>query len=294
MTRHRVKLFGSFAVVYLVWSSSFLAGHIGMRDLPPLLFSSGRSLIAGLLLLALALQRGETLPRGRREWTLMAFFALTMLVVANGAAMHGLKHLPSNEVALLNASIALWIAGLGTLGPRGQPLGLRSWAGLLLGFVGVALLVWRGGLQFDAHLGWQAVVLAGAVSWSVGTIVYRNSALQVQPVAFNAALMLLGCAGLFVAGVGAGELREWTWSPRGLWAMLYLAVFSSALSYTAYTWLIRNARTDRVATFAYVNPALATVLGWVVLDEALAPPQLLGMVVVLAGVALVTLPSRVA
>lgn len=294
MTSPRAKFYGSFAIVYLVWGSSFLVSHIGVHALPPLLFSSGRSVVAGVLLFAIARFRGESLPRTAREWGLMAFFALTMIVFSNGPAMHGLQHLPSNEVALLNASIALWIAGLGTLGPKGQPLRLRSWIGLLLGFGGVALLVWRGEFRFDAHLGWQLVVLSGAVVWSIGTIVYRNTPLQIEPVAFNAALMLLGSAGLFVGGALTGELPQWRWNATGLWAMLYMAVFGSALTYTAYAWLIKNARTDRVATFAYVNPAIATVLGWVVLGEALAPPQLLGMVVILAGVALVTLPSRIA
>jgi drug/metabolite transporter (DMT)-like permease len=290
----RARLYGSFAIVYLVWGSSFLAGHIGVQDLPPLLFSAGRSLIAGLLLLVVARYRREALPATRREWQRMVFFALTMIVLSNGAAMHGLQHLPSNEVALLNASIALWIAGLGTIGPRGQPLVPRSWLGLLLGFAGVALLVWRGELRFDAHLGWQVLVLAGAVTWAVGTIVYRNSTILVEPVAFNAALMLLGAAGLFVGGVLKGELAHWQWAASGIGAMLYLAVFGSALTYTAYAWLIKNARTDRVATFAYVNPAIATLLGWIVLGESLGPAQLLGMLVVLAGVALVTLPTRIA
>jgi drug/metabolite transporter (DMT)-like permease len=294
VTSSRATLYGSFAIVYLVWGSSFLVSHIGVHALPPLLFSAGRSLVAGLLLLAVARYRGESLPRSAHDWKLMVFFALTMIVFSNGPAMHALQHLPSNEVALLNASIALWIAGLGTLGPKGQPLRLRSWIGLLLGFSGVALLVWRGDFRVDTRFGWQVLALAGAVVWSVGTIVYRNASLQVEPVAFNAALMLLGSAGLFVGGVVTGELPEWRWSPRGLWAMLYMAIFASALTYTAYAWLIKNARTDRVATFAYVNPTIATVLGWVVLGESLSPPQLVGMAVILAGVALVTLPTRIA
>ena len=294
MKSPRAKLYGSFAVVYLVWGSSFLVSHIGVHALPPLLFSAGRSLLAGVLLLAVARYRGDSLPRSGAEWGLMGFLALTLIVFSNGPVMHALQHLPSNEVALLNSSIALWIAGFGTLGPKGQPLRLRSWIGLLLGFAGVAMLVWRGAFRFDAHLGWQALVLGGSIVWAFGTIVYRNTTLRIEPVAFNAALMLLGSAGLFVGGAITGELQEWQWNAPGLWAMLYMALFGSALTYTAYAWLIKNARTDRVATFAYVNPAIATVLGWVVLGESLTPPQLLGMAVILVGVALVTLPTRIA
>jgi drug/metabolite transporter (DMT)-like permease len=290
----KARLYASFFIVYFVWGSSFLAGHIGVEELPPLLFSAGRSLMAGAILLSIAFFRGERMPRSKRDWQLMAFFALTMILFSNGPAISALQHLPSNEVALLNSSIALWTCSLGTLGPRGQPLRFRSWLGLVLGFAGVALLVWRGGLRIDSHLGWQVVVLLGALSWAIGTIVYRNTPLRLTPVAFNGVLMMLGALFLFLGGAATGELAEWHWDPTGMWAMVYLAIFASALTYTAYAWLIKNARTDRVATFAYVNPAIATLLGWLVLGEALSPPQVLGMLVILAGVALVTLPSRIA
>jgi len=105
---------------------------------------------------------------------------------------------------------------------------------------------------------------------------------------------LLGGAWLVLAGLGTGELPHWHWSPRGLLAMTYLAVFGSALAYTAYSWLLKRVPADRVSTFAYVNPAVATVLGWAVLGEALGPLQVAGMFVVLLGVALVTLPGRLA
>jgi drug/metabolite transporter (DMT)-like permease len=292
--KKNVRLYASFFIVYFVWGSSFLVAHIGVEKLPPLLFSAGRSAIAGVILLSIALYRGERMPRSKRDWQLMVFFAATMILFSNGPAIAALQHLPSNEVALLNSSIALWTAGLGTLGPRGQPLRLRSWIGLLCGLAGVALLVWRGHLEINAHLGWQCMVLLGCVSWATGTIVYRNTALRLRPIAFNGVLMVLGATGLLIGGVATGELSEWQWVPSGMWAMLYLAIFASALTYTAYVWLIKNARTDRVATFAYVNPAIATLLGWVVLGESLSPPQLAGMTVILLGVALVTLPTRIA
>jgi drug/metabolite transporter (DMT)-like permease len=105
-------------------------------------------------------------------------------------------------------------------------------------------------------------------------------------------IMLSGSVILLTAGVATGELPRWHWEWRGMLAIVYLGVFASAVTYTAFTWLLKNARTDRVATFAYVNPAIATLLGWLVLGEALSAQQLLGMCVILAGVVLVTLPSR--
>lgn len=292
MTGFKARLYACFALVYLVWGSSFLVGRIGVTDLPPLLFTSLRSLIAGVLLLGLALYRGNRLPDSRHEWRQIFFFALVLIAFSSGSATFALKYIASNEVALLNASMALWIAGLGTLGPKGQKLSVPSLIGLALGFVGVALLVWPAEMRLTPHVGWQLLVLAAAAVWASGTIVYRNSALQLGPIAFNAMIMLVGGAMLGATGIVTGELPDWHWEWRGMSAIVFLAVFASAITYTAFTWLMKNARTDRVATFAYVNPAIATVLGWIVLGETLRPQQMLGMLVVLGGVVLVTMPHR--
>jgi drug/metabolite transporter (DMT)-like permease len=292
MTHFRARLYACFALVYLVWGSSFLVARIGVIDLPPLLFTSLRSLIGGCLLLGLALYRGNRLPDTPREWRQIFFFSLVLIALSSGSSTFALKYIPSNEVALLNASMALWIAGLGTLGPKGQKLSVPSMIGLLLGFVGVGLLVWPEEMRITPHVGWQLLVLAAAFVWASGTIVYRNTTLLIGPIAFNAMIMLVGGAVLGTAGIATGELPDWHWEWRGMAAIVFLAVFASAITYTAFTWLMKNARTDRVATFAYVNPAIATALGWIVLGESLTPQQMLGMLVVLGGVVLVTMPSR--
>jgi drug/metabolite transporter (DMT)-like permease len=292
MTSHRARLYACFALVYLVWGSSFLVVRVGVTDLPPLLFAALRSLIGGSLLLALAMHRDNRLPRTAHEWLQIAFFALVLIAFSSGSTTHALKHIASNEVALLNASMALWIAGLGTLGAKGQKLSVPSLVGLCIGFVGVALLVWPAEQGLTPHVGWQLLVLFSAFVWAGGTIVYRNSSLLIGTIAFNAMIMLAGGAMLGIAGIAAGELPRWHWEWRGMLAILFLGVFTSALTYTAFTWLMKNARTDHVSTFAYVNPAIATALGWLVLGESLSPQQMLGMLVVLGGVVLVTLPRR--
>ena len=290
MTSHRARLYACFALVYLVWGSSFLVARVGVIDLPPLLFTSLRSLIGGSLLLAFALYRGDRLPRTSNEWKQIAFFALVLIAFSSGSSTFALKYIASNEVALLNASMALWIAGLGALGAQGQKLSVPSMIGLCIGFVGVALLVWPAEMKLTPHVGWQLLVLFAAFVWASGTVLYRNSTLLIGTIAFNATIMLTGGVMLGVAGVAAGDLQRWHWEWRGMLAILFLAVFSSALTYSAFTWLMKNARTDHVATFAYVNPAIATVLGWLVLGESLSPQQMLGMLVALAGVVLVTMP----
>ena len=155
------------------------------------------------------------------------------------------------------------------------------------------LLVWPHADAAPGHLGWRSLLLVSSMNFAIASIVYRDAHLAVGPMAFNSVIMLLGALVLAVAGFAAGEPAQWRWSGTGIAAMLYLALFGSALAYTAYTWLLKRAPADRVGTFAYVNPAIATVLGWAVLGEALTRAQLLGVLVILAGVALVTLsPAR--
>lgn len=292
--RLRLKIVAAFATIYLVWGSTFLAIRIGVRQLPPFLFGGLRFLVAGALLAVVAMTLRERFPRGAREWRLLLLFSLLMITFSNGISTVALQHVASNQGALLASSSALWIAALGALGPRGHALTLRGSLGLLCGFVGVALLLWPRGPVSLGHLGWQGLILVGSLSWAVGTILYRDVALAVGPVAFNAVMMLLGGSWLVLAGLATGELPRWEWRPGGLLAMLYLAVFGSALAYTAYSWLLKRVPADRVGTFAYVNPAVATALGWAVLGESLSTPQIAGMLVVLLGVALVTLPSKLA
>jgi len=288
----RGRIIAAFAVIYLVWGSTFLAIRIGVQELPPLLFAAGRFLIAGVLLGGIALALRERFPRTPREWLHAGLFSVLMVPLSNGLSTVALRHVPSNEGALLAAGSALWLAGLGAIGPRGHKLATRSIVGLLLGLAGVVLLVWPREAAAPGHLGWRALMLGSSLSFAIASIVYRDAQLAVGPIAFNAVMMLVGAVCLSFAGFAAGELPQWQWSRLGVISMLYLALFGSALAYTAYTWLLKHAPADRVGTFAYVNPAIATVLGWAVLGEALSRAQLAGVLVILASVALVTLPTR--
>jgi drug/metabolite transporter (DMT)-like permease len=287
----RTKIIAAFAVIYLVWGSTFLATRIGVLEMPPMLFAAGRFTLAGTLLSIVALVLGQRFPRTRREWLHAGLFSILMVPLSNGLSTLAVRHVPSNEAALLAAGSALWLAGLGAIGPRGHTLRGASILGVLLGFAGVVLLVWPHADAVPGHLGWRALLLLSSMNFAIASIVYRDAHLAVGPMAFNATIMLMGAACLAIAGAATGEPSHWRWSGTGVAAMLYLALFGSALAYTSYTWLLKHAPADRVGTFAYVNPAIATVLGWAVLGEALTGGQLLGVVVILAAVALVTLPS---
>jgi drug/metabolite transporter (DMT)-like permease len=288
----RAKIVASFATIYLVWGSTFLAIRIAVRDLPSFLFASCRFLLAGALLCLIGALLRERFPRTRREWRYVLLFSFLMVTFSNGGTAWALRYLPSNETALLSAGSALWIAWLGSYGPRGHRLTPSSIAGLLRGLGGVALLVWPADARPSGDFKWQAVVLLASVSWAIGTVLYRNAALPLGPLAFNATMMLLGGTWMLLIGLARGEAGEWQLSVPGFAAIVYLAVFGSSLAYPAYAWLLKHAPADRVGTFAYVNPAIATVLGWALLGERLSPAQVAGTLIVLLGVALVALPIQ--
>ena len=194
----------------------------------------------------------------------------------------------SNTAALLNATPSLWIAWLGTFGDRRSHLSGAARLGLLVGLAGVMLvLAPKGGFHL-AGLGWQLLILLGCLSWSLGTIYYRNAGAANPPLTFAALQMLVGGLGLLAAAWVAGESFAFHWTPRGFLAFLWLMLMSSCLAYSAYAWLTVHTRPVVVGSYGYVCPAVAALIGWLVLNETLSWMQIAGMLVILLGVALVT------
>ena len=166
----RTKVIISFAAVYIIWGSTYLAIRVGVQELPPALFAGVRFVIAGILLALYARHRGQNFPTHFYEWRTIAITAFFMLVAANGLVVWGEQWVPSNQAALLVATTALWLAALGTLGAQGQALGRYTVAGLAAGFFGVALLLFPNGEKFSfSHLGGQFVILLAALLWSLGS-----------------------------------------------------------------------------------------------------------------------------
>ncbi len=163
----------------------------------------------------------------------------------------------------------------------------RGW-GSSSGFAGVMLvLAPKGGFHL-AGLGWQLLILLGCFSWSLGTIYYRNAGSANPPVMFTALQMLAGALGLLVAAWFSGESFDVHWTARGLLAFAWLVVMSACVGYSAYVWLATHTTPVVVGSYGYVNPAVAALVGWLVLDETLAWMQIAGMLVILLGVALAT------
>lgn len=295
MTRHdpgwQLKVVVAFATLYIVWGSTYLAIRVGVRELPPLLFAGARFVAAGLILALYARFTGQAFPRHAREWRTIAVSALFLLVGANGLVVWGEQWVPSNQAALLAAATALWLAGLGALGRDGESLSAQRSIGLITGFLGVALLVWpQHGLSIE-HLGAQAAVLGAGLSWAAGSIYMKRAKPTTPPLMAAAMQSLVAGVVLSAAGLADNELARWTWNRQAMLALGYLIVFGSCLAYAAYVWLLHEVSPAALGTYAYINPLVAVILGAWLLSETFSTTQFTGMLVILLGVVLVSLPT---
>ena len=282
----------ALGTIYLVWGSSFLFTKLAVTNLPPALFSGIRFVTAGTLLAIISrVWSGSPYPRRGVEWRHVIIAGFFMVFVSNGLNTWSMRFLASNQSALLNGTSAFWIAGLGVFGRRGHPLTRWAVVGLCIGFLGAALMLIPKEPPSTNSLLAQAGVLVACFSWSLGTLYYRSIDTELSSLMFMGMQMLMGGLMLLMVGLAHGDAAHWAPNASGLTALFYLTFFSSCLAYTAYGWLSLNAAPALIGTYGYVNPAIASFLGWQFLNEHLSGTQLVGMVVIIVGVSMLTLPG---
>ena len=263
------------------------------RGLPPLLMLSIRFLIAGALLYAWAHRRGEVAAErpGRRQWGAAALVGGLLLVVETGALAFAEKHVATGMAALVVACVPLFMAVLDRAF-FGIRIPLLAGVGILAGLAGVGLLAGGGG-AIDPL--WTLVLLGGAVAWAAGSAYARVAPLPKTSVLSAGMQMLTAGAMLAVLATATGELgrvHPSAVSLTSVGSIAYLVGFGSILAYTAYGWLLKNAATPLLSTYAYVNPAVAVLLGWAFAGEHLAARELVAGLVILSSVALILLARK--
>ena len=281
----------ALATVYVVWGSTYLAIAVADRTLPPLLMLAVRFGLAGGLLYAWSAWRGDVAAArlGRREWTAAAVVGGLLLFVDTGGVALAEQRVASGLTALLVATVPLFTALLDRkfFGVR---LSLGAVAGIAAGLFGVALLVGP-----SAHVDpvGAAVILVAALAWAVGSTYGRVAPLPRAPFLSAAMQMLCAAALLGVAGTAMGELggvHPSAISASSVGAFAFLVVFGSIVAFTAYGWLLRSgAPSVLVTTYAYVNPAVAVLLGWAFAGEAVGGRELAAGAIVVASVGMLVL-----
>lgn len=284
----------AFTILYIVWGSTYLAIRVGVADLPPALFTGVRFLLAGLLLTGWARLRGQDFPADARAIRHVIVVGVLLFVCANGLVVWSEQWVPSNEAALIVTSTALWLALFGASGENGHALDRRTVIGLLLGFAGAFLLLIPQGSAVPGATLPRLALLAASLAWAAGSIYWKRSK-DGTPLLMAAGLQSFAAGvPLTIYGLVAGEAERWTWTLNGISAIVYLAVFGSCFAYASYVFLLHNVRPALLGTYAYINPIIAVLLGWLFLGEALSGMQFAGMAVIITGVVLVSLKPAAA
>ncbi len=290
----RGKALIAYLLVCTVWGSTYLAIRIGVEDLPPMLFAGVRFIVAGALLTAILLATGDRLPRRARDWRVHAITGLFLLLGGNAVVVWAEQFVESGPASVFVAAVPLWAALFDVLVPGGTTVFTwRVGAGLALGFLGSALLagVTPGELMSSDLKGPIALTLASA-SWALGTVYSKRNPTETTPYSAAAVQMLAGGAAIAVLGLVLGEAGEWRMTRAGLGALAYLIVFGSVVGYTAYAYALRHASATIVGTYAYVNPVVAVLLGWLVLNEAVTLRTFASMGLILGAVLMIQLAPR--
>jgi len=292
--RPSVLLWGALGIVYVVWGSTYLAIRVVVETMPPLLSAGVRFLVAAAILAAVvAARKGPGALRVDRRALLAAALVGTLLLAGgNGGVTLAEQWIPSSLAALLVAAVPLWVVLLRT--GNGDSPGRRSVLGVLLGFAGLSVLLRPGGGNGMVLVG-SLVVLVASASWAVGS--YWSSRLPLPRDPFVATVWEVASGGvvLLVAGLVRGEasgLDLGAVSTRSWLALAYLVVFGSLVAFTAYVWLLQNAPISLVATYAYVNPVIAVILGALLLAVPVTAAIVVGGAIVVAGVAVVVSTER--
>jgi drug/metabolite transporter (DMT)-like permease len=289
----RLQVTLAFLAVYLIWGSTYLAIRFAIESLPPFFMAGARFVVAGTILYALVkLRSGGSEKESKLHWGNAFVIGGLMLLGGHGAVVWAEQWVPSGLVSLLVGTVPLWMAFVDWMRGGSKPSAMVG-GGLLLGFVGVALLA--GGFESlgagSVDLVGAAIVVFGAFLWANGSLYSRSAELPNSPLLSTAMEMFAGGVLLLVASVFAGEwsrIRLDLISARSMLSWIYLVVFGALVAFTCYIWLLKKVSTTRASTYAYVNPIVAMFLGWALANEPITIRNILAAAIILTSVIIIT------
>ena len=295
----RFAIFSAFAALYLIWGSTYLAILFAIGSIPPLLMAGTRFLLAGLILYFGARLAGAARSKPG-DWRTALIVGACLLLGGNGGVTLAEQYVPSGLAALLVATVPLYIALLSWLFGISERPGLTKALGLAGGFVGVGVLIGPA-LRFSANgessHAWIGIMilLCSSLIWSAGSLYSRHARQVGSPFLAAGQQMLCGGGLLLLAGLATGELRHF--DPRqitmvSLGAFVYLVLIGGIIGYVSYAWLLRHCEPAKVATYAYVNPIVAILLGTLFANETLTWRTLFGAGLIIGSVAVVIMAQQ--
>jgi drug/metabolite transporter (DMT)-like permease len=286
-----------FAIVYIVWGSTFYAIRVGIESFPPYLLAGLRHLSVGLCFyptFRILTKEKPTLA----QWKTTFLTGCLLLAVANGTVSWAEQTVPSGIAALLVATVSLWMVLLDWVRPGGTRPGPRVFAGLILGFAGMALLIGPKHLGNSERINpvGASALIGASLAWAIGSIYSRHHPLPKSPLLGTAMQTLCGGAMLCLFATAIGETKGFHFANvtyRSWCALIYLFIFGSGVGFSAYVYILKHSSAPRVATYAFVNPVVALFLGWFLASEPLTLRTALASGIILLAVLLViTAPHK--
>jgi drug/metabolite transporter (DMT)-like permease len=276
----------AYGAIYFLWGASFLAIRVIVASVPPLLAAGARFFSAGLILFLWAAMRGASLPN-LRQWRSGVLLGVGMFACNYGPLFWAEKRIASGIAAIVSALIPVWIAAFEWMRSRSHIPGSLL-IGTVSGLGGVAALsLTPGHVSGTTEMAPLAALLFGTIAWAVGTIWSQRLPLPTSKPMAASIQMLIGGVALTLVSVAMGDLHNFSFSVvdrRVAFSMAYLILGASIIAFTAYVWLLGHDQPTRVASYAYVNPVIAVLLGWLLGGERLSIQVVLGMILVLIGV----------
>ena len=294
MAENKFKGYAAWISVCIVWGTTYLAIRIGVAHIPPMLFAGIRWIVAGIIFVSVLRLSNKKFPK-LSDLKHIAVMGLLMLGFGNGLVVTGEQYISSGLAALLITTVPFWIVGFDSIASKKSVLNKFIALGLLLGLLGVTAIFgdnWRDLLNKDYFIGVLSI-LGAVVAWSLGSVYSKHKKISIHPLMSAAVQMLVAGIAQTLLGILLGELSEVKFSQEGILSLSYLIIFGSILGYGSYIYAIEHLPLSLVSTYAYINPIIAVLLGWLVLDEKLNLYMILAALLIIAGVMLVKKGSEI-
>jgi drug/metabolite transporter (DMT)-like permease len=294
LTKHpKALVLAAFAAIYIIWGSTYLAILLAIKTIPPFFMAGGRFLIAGLILFIWALLKGHQIP-DKKSILKISLAGILMLAIGNASVAWVEQYLPSGLVAIIVATVPLWFVLLDKKQWKFYFSNKQIILGLIIGFAGVILLfsgkssadLFNDKMKFISLI----ALIVATIGWTAGSLYSKYQKIQGSTLMKVAIQMLAASIAIIIAGFAFNEQKGFVLanvSLESVGALAYLVVMGSLIAYMAYIWLLSIRPASLVGTYAYVNPVVAVFLGWLIADEPVSLPKIIGLVIIIAGLAIV-------
>lgn len=288
MDRDNFRAYIAWIAVCIIWGTTYLAIRVGVEHIPPMLFAGIRWIVAGTIFVTLLKFLGKTFPP-KKDLIHIAIMSIAMLGFGNGLVVVGEQYISSGLAALLITTVPFWVVGMESFTSHRPKINKKIISGLLIGLIGIIFIFggdWNDLFNTKYLLGVLSI-FGAVVAWSFGTVYSKYKRVNTHPLISASIQMLIAGVAQTVLGIVLGEVSQISFDSSGLFALGYLIIFGSIFGYGSYIYAIEHLPLSLVSTYAYINPIIAVLLGWLFLDEKLNVFIGIGAVVIILGVILV-------